>query len=190
MKKRTHKSYDHEHTGLRRLTWTEFGEAMKQLAALVKREYDPTIVVGIAKGGVIVGAALATMLQVDFTPIRLSRREKGIVVRKDPALLVPPTDVVAGRRLLIVDDMCVTGHTFEVARFSVGSFRPETIKTCALARHMSDFRPDFCIIESDDMVIFPWAWEVLGDDCTFEIISDVRKEFDEETIAFESAKTG
>ena len=54
--------------------WAMFGELCRALALKVAREYDPEIVVGIARAGVIPGAVIASMLRLDFYSMKISRR--------------------------------------------------------------------------------------------------------------------
>jgi hypoxanthine phosphoribosyltransferase len=43
--------------------WPFFGELCRALALHVSRRYDPQVVVGVAKAGVIPAAIIATILQ-------------------------------------------------------------------------------------------------------------------------------
>ena len=53
--------------------WPFFGELCRALALRVARGYDPEVVVGIAKAGVIPAAIVATILQREFISISISR---------------------------------------------------------------------------------------------------------------------
>ena len=107
-------SYDHHHTGVTEITWARFGELCKQLALAVAA-YDPEIIVGIAKGGVLPAAVLASLLRREFYPIRLSRRHDDRIVRDRPALLTPMPAAVDGKRVIVVDDIAVKGETLRLA---------------------------------------------------------------------------
>src|SRR5215510_4394176 len=48
------------------IDWPFFGELCRGLALKVFREFDPQLVIGIAKAGVIPGAVGASILQCDF----------------------------------------------------------------------------------------------------------------------------
>src|SRR5258705_11411766 len=49
--------------GVLQVDWAFFGELCRVLALKVFREYDPEVVIGIAKAGVVPGAAAALLLQ-------------------------------------------------------------------------------------------------------------------------------
>jgi hypoxanthine phosphoribosyltransferase len=48
------------------IDWTFFGELCRALALRIAGSYDPELVLGIAKAGVIPGAVVASILQRDF----------------------------------------------------------------------------------------------------------------------------
>ena len=57
--------------------WAFFGELSRALALHVAREYQPEVVLGIAKAGVIPGAVVASILQCDFASMIVTRQEAG-----------------------------------------------------------------------------------------------------------------
>ena len=56
------------------LSWEMFGELCRALALKVARDYDPDVVVGIARAGAVPGAVVATILGVDFYSMIISWR--------------------------------------------------------------------------------------------------------------------
>src|SRR5687768_15105521 len=69
------------------LSWEMFGELCRALALRVARDYDPEVVVGIARAGVIPAAVVASILRVDFHSLKISRRDGDEQVRTRPAIL-------------------------------------------------------------------------------------------------------
>ena len=59
--------------GVLQVDWPFFGELCRVLALKVFREYDPQVVIGIAKAGVIPGAVVASILQRDFASIAITK---------------------------------------------------------------------------------------------------------------------
>ena len=53
--------------------WPFFGELCRALALRIVGAYDPEIVLGIAKAGVIPGAVVASILQRDFASMAVTR---------------------------------------------------------------------------------------------------------------------
>jgi orotate phosphoribosyltransferase-like protein len=63
--------------GVLEVDWPFFGEICRALAMRVAKEYQPEIVLGIAKAGVIPGVVVASIMQCDFTSMVVTRQEEG-----------------------------------------------------------------------------------------------------------------
>lgn len=140
---------------VRTIDWAEYQHLCKLLAKKVRETFDPQMVVGIAHGGVIVGATIATILGRDFFPIKFSRRVNASVVRKHSKLLVPPTAHLEGRRVLLVDDATVSGETMNAAVRAIKKHEPAELVTAVLVRR-SGFEPDYAASYFAGKVVFPW----------------------------------
>src|SRR5436309_12928458 len=97
--------------GVLEVDWPFFGEMCRALALKVFREYDPDVVIGIARAGVIPGAVVATILQRDFASMAITRTESG---GRAAGLACPPR-IVTGRRRRTRPDACDTGATMKLA---------------------------------------------------------------------------
>ena len=170
-------SYDHHHTGVTEITWARFGELCKQLALAVAA-YDPEIIVGIAKGGVLPAAVLASLLRREFYPIRLSRRHDESIVRQQPILLAPMPAAVGGRRVMVVDEIAVTGETLRLATQEALRLGAAAVKTATLFVHGASQRPDYFVLETDDLILNPWDYLVL-EGGRFVVNPEYQKELDE-----------
>ncbi len=153
-------SYNHEHKGELEITWEQF-EALCRTLAVMVAGYDPQVIVGIAKGGLMPATILASLLRREFYPIRLSRRHNDQVVRETPEVLMGPPPLIAGQRVLLVDDMIGTGKTLEIARQACLDQGAAEVRTVSLAAHSFSQRPDYVALISDALIIFPWDREVL-----------------------------
>ena len=78
-------------------------------------------------------------------------------------MIVPPTKDLAGRRVLLVDDLSRTGETFKIAMHELRRVGVLSIVTVALVRREPGFRPDVCAFTASaaDKVAFPWGREVV-----------------------------
>ncbi len=141
----------------RDIGWQEFGDLTKQLALTLHERGGADAVVGIARGGDIVGATLSFMLGFDYYPMRLFKH--GGVVR----VVQAPAAEVRGRSVLLVDDLSRTGETFKIAVHELRRLGVERVATVALVRREPGFRPDVCAVVASaaDKVFFPWGAEVL-----------------------------
>src|SRR3954467_10083297 len=119
--------------GVLQVDWPFFGELCRVLALKVFREYDPEVVIGIAKAGVIPGAVVASILQRDFASIAITK--EGVVIAGPPRL-------VHGKRVLLVDETCESGSTMKVALSAIRDQQPAAVKT-AVSFKTGSYKPDF-----------------------------------------------
>jgi hypoxanthine phosphoribosyltransferase len=136
--------------------WPFFGELCRVLALKVFRAYDPDLVLGIAKAGVIPGAVVASIMQRDFASMAITRTDSDA----RPVVIAGPPRLVTGRRVLIVDETCDSGDTMKLALNAVRELRPAAVKT-AVSFRTGPFQPDFSALETDSFIILPWDREVI-----------------------------
>jgi hypothetical protein len=144
---------------VREIGWAAFGEIARTLAAEIHEDFRPDVVLGVAKGGVFAGGALAAALQAEFHPVRIERR------RRDPGA-VPAGSVGAelpdltGRRVLVVDDVAQTGATLAKARALARKKGARDVRTAVLVVRPRGARPDFSALETDELVLFGWDYQL------------------------------
>ena len=78
--------------GVLEVDWAFFGEICRALALKVAREFDPEVVLGVAKAGVIPGVVVASILQREFTSMVVTRKDEG----EEPVLIAGPPSSPAG----------------------------------------------------------------------------------------------
>ena len=144
--------------GVLEVDWPFFGEMCRALALKVFREYDPDVVIGIARAGVIPGAVVASILQRDFASMAITRTESG----GRPVVIAGPPRIVVGRRVLIVDETCDTGATMKLGLNAVRELKPAAVKT-AVSFRTGEYQPDFYALQTDNFIILPWDREVIID---------------------------
>ena len=118
--------------------WPFFGELCRALAFRIAGAFDPEIVLGVAKAGVIPGAVVATILQRDFASMAVTRTQAGV----RPTLVTAPPPSVRGRRVLVVDETCDSGDTLKLAISAVRRLEPAEVRT-AVSFKTSASEPDF-----------------------------------------------
>ncbi len=139
--------------------WTFFGELCRALALRVSGSFDPEIIVGIAKAGVIPGVVVASILQRDFASMAVTREESD---RRPTLITAPPPTVVRGRRVLVVDETCDSGDTLKLALATIKDLRPAAIKS-AVSFKTGAYEPDFHALATESFIILPWDREVIVD---------------------------
>lgn len=146
-------------TPLRTIDWNEYGQLCRGLALEVVKHGPHDALVGIARGGSIVGATLAFQLDLEYFPIRLSKH--GGTTR----VIVAPTPALAGRNVVLVDDLSRTGETFRIATHELQRVGAKSVLTVALVRRDPGFRPDIAAVSANavEKVSFPWGREHVVD---------------------------
>jgi len=140
------------------IDWPLFGELCRGLALKIAREYDPELVLGIAKAGVVPGAVVASILGRDFAAMSITRPSK--LAR--PTLIAGPPPSVRGRRVLVVDETCDSGDTLKVALAAVRRLAPAEVRT-AVSIRTGAYEPDFHALQTASFIILPWDREVVID---------------------------
>ena len=109
------------------------------------------VVVGIATGGVVPAALVAMRLGVEMTVMALNYRDEANEPRYvEPRLLSPIPELGSARRVLLVDDVYVTGKSWEAAR----RLLPATVEVLPF---VLKGRVDFALIRDvDGCVKWPW----------------------------------
>jgi hypoxanthine phosphoribosyltransferase len=142
---------------VREIGWATFGEIARQLAARIAKRFRPEAVLGVAKGGVFVGSAVASTLGADFFPVRVEAR------RRDTDPIPEATDQVPdlkGKRVLVVDDVCQTGATLAKARRLAKKAGAKDVKTATLVVRPGGARADFSALETSELVLFGWDYQL------------------------------
>ena len=142
--------------GVLSVDWPFFGEICRALALRVARDYQPEIVLGVAKAGVIPGVVVASILQCEFTSMTVTRREEDAA----PVLVSGPPATIRGRRILVVDETCDTGSTMRLALSEVRALKPAEVRS-AVSFKTGEYAPDYHAFETDSFIILPWDREIV-----------------------------
>jgi hypoxanthine phosphoribosyltransferase len=146
------------------VTWDEVERLIDHLIPQFTTEFDSMVIV--TRGGVVPGGLLCEALNienvmtasVDF-PFE-SQRQAAKLLAWPQFIQFPPDSQLAGRKVLVVDDVWGSGRTVTAVKNRVsaaGGFP----STCVLHfnPHRSLFsqaRPDFYAAVTDAYIIFPW----------------------------------
>ncbi len=118
----------------------------------------------MVKGGLFVGSAVAGLLRREFIPVRLSKRSRDRE-RLSPGVRTEAPAEARGKRVLVVDDVVQSGDTLRQAIGAIAEAGAREVRSAALVVHGSRpkakaYRPDWFALETDDLVVFPWDYEL------------------------------
>jgi uncharacterized protein len=146
-----------------RMSWADLGDAARELAAsMVDDGYTPDLILGIARGGLLVAGALSYSLGVKNTFTMNVEFYTGVDERLPVPMILPPVpDLVDlhGSRMLIADDVADTGQTLALVKgFCAGQVGE--VRTAVLyEKPRSIVSCDYVWRNTDLWVEFPWSAE-------------------------------
>ena len=146
-----------------RLSWAEFGTASRELARRVADDgYEPDLVLSVARGGLLVGAALGYALDVKNTWTMNVEFYTGVDERLDVPMILPPVPELVdleSARMLIADDVADTGETLRLVKdFCVGKVA-EVRSAVLYEKSPSVVKCEYVWRRTDLWIDFPWSAE-------------------------------
>jgi len=144
------------------ISWDRFYELCTQLADTISAStYRPDLIIAIGRGGWVPGRVLSDMLDLfNLTSIKIEHYQ-ATQHHQTAQVRYPLTAEINGKRVLILDDLCDSGDTFEVAvQHVLSRGTPLEVKTASLLyKQVSSFVPDFYVEKLLEWrwITFPWA---------------------------------
>jgi hypoxanthine phosphoribosyltransferase len=144
----------HQNDGVREVGWSQFGELARDLAERIGREFSPQVILGIVNGGVFLGGALAVPLRAEFHSVRVQKLGKRSIAE--------PVASLVGKSVLVVDDVTVSGNTLAAACAAARKAGASETRTAALVVRPSGNHADYYALETKDLVVFGWDYQLHG----------------------------
>jgi uncharacterized protein len=145
------------------LPWSEVGTATRALAQRIADDgFVPEVVIAIARGGLLVGGALAYALGVKSCGSINVELYTGVDETLPEPLLLPPHldgTSLAGKRVLLADDVSQSGLTLRLAVEILGRMGAEVRSACLYTKPQTVFAPDWSWKDTDRWIVFPWSAE-------------------------------
>ena len=116
------------------ISWSRFYSLARQLCHCIHDSgFKPDIIIAIGRGGYMPARIVSDFLHVmNLTSFKIEHY-RGTQKKSRTLVRYPLGKGVAGDRVLLVDDVCDTGDTFEAARKHVGeSMQPLEVRTAVL----------------------------------------------------------
>ncbi len=137
-----------------------FSQTMK-LAERVRaadRNLRYDLIVGVSRGGLVVTRLMSDLLTLDKVQIVRSEYYNDLGKRNQRPVITQKIQTrIAGKRVLLVDDVADTGESLiEIKRYLL-SKRPAVLKLATLyVKPWSKIVPDFYAKKTDAWIVFPW----------------------------------
>jgi hypoxanthine phosphoribosyltransferase len=139
---------------IRELGWAQFADVARELAERVGRSFHPDVVLGVIQGGVFLGAALSVPLGAEFRSVRVSKHTGRSFSERLSGL--------SGKTVLVVDDVTVSGRTLRSVCAAALKAGARDALTAALVVRPNGHHADLYAMETRDLVVFPWDYQLHG----------------------------
>jgi len=144
-----------------RMTWDDLGAGSRMLAEQIASDgFEPDIVLGIARGGLLVAGAIAYALDVKNTFTMNVEFYTGIEERLEMPMILPPVpDLVdlGESRVLIADDVADTGKTLALVQEFLDGKVGEVRAAVLYEKPRSEVSCEYVWRRTDRWIDFPWS---------------------------------
>ncbi len=140
-------------------TWSQiYDMLLSEALRISSRRYQPDVVVGVARGGLVAARILTDLLEVPaFATMQVQFYVDIGQTLREPVLKHTLCGDIVGKKVLLVDDIADSGRSLQLAIRYLQSQGAAEVKTATLYfKPQSVAVPDFYEKETSSWVIFPW----------------------------------
>jgi len=145
------------------LDYAGFGVATRELCQqVIDSGYEPDWVVAIARGGLLIGGAVAYALSLKNIGVVNVEFYTDVEERLEVPIMLPPALNLAdleNARLLIVDDVADTGETLKLVVETCSPVVAEIRSLVLYEKPRSIISADYVWRHTDKWINFPWSSE-------------------------------
>src|SRR6056297_1264516 len=152
-------------------------------------EFDPDVVVALARGGWFAGRCLCDFLGLDdLASLKVEHYVGTAQATGDPEIRYPLADgAVADKDVLIVDDIADTGQSIQTAADRVREREPASVRTATLQLlDTSEHEPDFVGDRLDEWAWVVYPWNFIED--MIELVAGVMEKSDQQVHTAEDIR--
>ena len=144
------------------VSWSSFYSLSRRLCHRIHDAgYRPELIVAVGRGGYMPARIISDFLHIlNLTSFKIEHYS-GTQKKTSAVVRYPLARGVAGKKVLLVDDVCDTGDTFELAgRHIMAHLEPEEVRSAVIHfKKTSSFIPDYYAkrMLKWRWIIYPWA---------------------------------
>ncbi|MBS3815026.1 MAG: phosphoribosyltransferase [Hadesarchaea archaeon] len=138
------------------MTWHDAEKAVEALAVTIKNDFDPDVVIGVARGGLIPAVRLSHLLNdLLMRVIHVKYYEDVDTPTEEPEIWSDVGELEG--KVLLVDDVADTGSTLEVVLNHLEDKVEDELRVATLVwKPKSSVKPDYYVYKTSDWIVFPW----------------------------------
>jgi len=140
-------------------SWNQIYDMLLDLAERIRKNgFKPDIIVGISRGGWPPARVLSDLLSNPNVANVRAEFYLGVAETKgEPTLTQPISVKIAGKRILIVDEVADTGKSLKIVKEHIVREGAKEVKAVTVYyKPWSIVKPDYYARETSDWVVFPW----------------------------------
>jgi hypoxanthine phosphoribosyltransferase len=147
------------------LTWEQLEDLIARLVRQLPRDYDAILV--ITRGGLVPGCLISEKMDIRCILVAAVMFYTGVGETLDHPLFLqfPPDPLLAGKRILIVDDIWDSGRTAVNVKervLTAGAEAEVAVIHYKPRNSLFEERPDYYVVETEAWIVYPWdreEWE-------------------------------
>ncbi|MFP4005738.1 MAG: phosphoribosyltransferase [Candidatus Hadarchaeia archaeon] len=139
------------------LSWNNIDKAVESLAVELKDDYDPDVIVGIARGGLVPAVRLSHLMNdLLMRVIHVKYYEDFEKTMDEPEIFWSDVKKLEGK-VLVVDDVADSGKTLEVVLKHLEKRTGNGLRVATIAyKPSSKIKPDYFVYKTEKWLVFPW----------------------------------
>ncbi|RLE79491.1 MAG: phosphoribosyltransferase [Thermoprotei archaeon] len=145
---------------LRIISWNEYlGDVILLGEQIENSGFTPQVIVAVARGGLIPARILSDILNVDLIYTVAVKAYSGVSARSKETRILQGLEkhYVAGKEVLVVDDIVDTGETLTAVLNHIRQLGTKTTKTAVpYIKPWSTIMPDYYVRVVNEWIVFPY----------------------------------
>ncbi|KXB09159.1 hypothetical protein AKJ35_00485 [candidate division MSBL1 archaeon SCGC-AAA833F18] len=138
------------------MTWHDAEKAVEALAVTIKEDFDPDVIIGIARGGLIPAVRLSHLFNDRLMRVIHVKYYEDVDVPIEEPEIWSDVGKLKGK-VLVVDDVADTGSTLEVVMNHLEDKVDDEMRVATLVwKPKSKIKPDYYIYKTSKWIVFPW----------------------------------
>jgi hypoxanthine phosphoribosyltransferase len=140
-------------------TWNQIYEMLLDLAEKIRKDaFKPDIIVGVSRGGLPPARVLSDLLDNPNLANVKAEFYLGVAETKgEPTITQPVSTTVAGKKVLIVDEVADTGKSLKLIKEHITKEGATEVKVATIYyKPWSIVTPDYYERKTSRWIVFPW----------------------------------
>ena len=140
-------------------SWNQIYDMLLDLADRIRKDgFKPNIIVGVSRGGWLPARIMSDLLNnPNLANVRAEFYLGGAKTKYEPSLTQPISVTVAGKTVLIVDEVADTGKSLKLVKeHSIEQGAAEARTATVYCKPWSIRKPDYYSKKTHNWIVFPW----------------------------------